>query len=253
MQDNYEAHMHIRASEPWLTPINTSCTMTFNASDPCFVEWQTNGTGDYSLSRGTLFSTYRSSVSWDADADLLFLGAAGFGEFGFWPGYSRRTLAPHSFGAAMVKMQSANPSGTVKLRSRDPREAPQIDFNFFAENAETDLQALADGIEMMLRVFDDVGLNYTLVTPSPEVDVKQGIMDDTFSHHATSTCRMGPVGSEGYCVDSRFRVNGVDGLRVVDASVFPRPPGAMPNGPTFTISRKAFEEIVRDASHQRKS
>jgi choline dehydrogenase len=48
-------------------------------------------------------------------------------------------------------------------------------------------------------------------------------------------------------VDSKFRVNGVDGLRVVDASVFPRLPGAMPNGPTFTISRKAFEKIVEDA------
>jgi choline dehydrogenase len=223
--------------------------MTFNNSDPCFVQWQTNGTGAYSLARGNLFSTYRSSVSWDADADLLVLSAAGFGRAGFWPGYSQPSPMPRSWGSSLVKMQTANPAGTVKLRSADPRLAPEINFNFFANNSETDLQALADGVELMLRVYDEVGVNYTLITPSPEVDMKQAIMDDTFSHHATSSCRMGPVNSKEYCVDSKFRVNGVKGLRVVDASVFPRPPGAMPNGPTFTISRKAFQDIVGGASH----
>ena len=66
-------------------------------------------------------------------------------------------------------------------------------------------------------------------------------------HHASSSCRMGPVGDRSSCVDSKFRVHGVDNLRVVDASVFPRVPGAMPNGPTFTISRKAYEVILESA------
>jgi choline dehydrogenase len=79
-----------------------------------------------------------------------------------------------------------------------------------------------------------------------EVELKQAIMDEAFSHHATSSCRMGPAGDKDYCVDSKFRVNGVKNLRVVDASVFPRVPGAMPNGPTFTISRKAFKAILED-------
>jgi choline dehydrogenase len=247
MQDNYESSVSIRADAPWVESTNTSCTMTFNQSDPCFVQWNTTGTGQYSLSGGTLFSTYRSSVSWDNDTDILILSAAGFGDLGFYPGFSRRTPIPNAWGSSLVKMQTGNPSGTVKLRSKDPRQAPEINFNFFAQNNDTDLQALADGVDLMLRVFEETGVNFTVAAPNPEIDMKQALMDEAFSHHASSSCRMGPADSKSHCVDSKFRVNGVDNLRVVDASIFPRVPGAMPNGPTFTISRKAFETILEDS------
>jgi choline dehydrogenase len=247
MQDNYETPIHIRAQEPWQQPTNTSCTRTFNASDPCFVAWQTNGSGPYSLSSGTIFLTWRSSVSWDKDADLFFLSAAGWGDSGFYPGFSQRQPMPNMWGTSLVKMQTGNPSGTVMIRSTDPRQAPDINFNFFAEDADRDLQALAEGVELLMRVYDDVGLPYEVVAPNPKVEIKQALVDEAFSHHASSSCRMGPAGDGKSCVDSKFRVHGVDGLRVVDASVFPRVPGAMPNGPTFTISRKAFETILEDA------
>ncbi len=54
---------------------------------------------------------------------------------------------------------------------------------------------------------------------------------------------MGPKDDPEYCVDSEFRVNGVDGLRVVDASIFPRTPGGFPVAPTFVISQKAFRSV----------
>ncbi|KAH7091519.1 hypothetical protein FB567DRAFT_577381 [Paraphoma chrysanthemicola] len=247
MQDNYETPIHVRAEEPWQEVANTSCTRTFNTSDPCFVQWETNGTGPYSLSGGTFFLTWRTSVSWDNDADLFFLSAAGWGDSGFYPGFSRRQPVPEMWGTSIVRMQTANPSGTIRLRSRDPRQAPEINFNFFAENADADLQALAEGVDLIMRSYDNVGVPYTVVSPNPDVETNQALMDEAFSHHATSSCRMGPPGDRNSCVDSTFRVNGVDSLRVVDASVFPRVPGAMPNGPTFTISRKAYEAILEDA------
>ncbi|KAJ4338525.1 hypothetical protein N0V87_003854 [Didymella glomerata] len=247
MQDNYEAPVHVRAEVPWQDAVNVSCTRTFNVSDPCFVQWETNGTGPYSLSLGTFFLLWRSSVSWDKDADLFYLSAAGWGDSGFYPGFSRRQLVPEMWGTSIVKMQTANPSGTIRLRSKDPRQAPEINFNFFAENAETDLQALTEGVQLLMRGYDDTGLPYTVVAPNPNVDMHQALMDEAFSHHASSSCRMGPVGDRGSCVDSKFRVHGVYGLRVVDASVFPRVPGAMPNGPTFTMSRKAYEVILENA------
>jgi choline dehydrogenase len=247
MQDNYETPIHVQAEVPWQEAAILPCTRTFNGSDPCFVQWETNGTGPYSLSLGTFMLSWRSSVSWDKDADLFFLSAAGWGESGFYPGFSSRQPAPEMWGTSIVKMQTANPSGTIRLRSTDPREAPEINFNFFAENTETDLQALAEGVNLMMRAYDDVGLPYTVVAPNPAVELHQALMDEAFSHHASSSCRMGPAGDSKSCVDSKFRVNGVDSLRVVDASVFPRVPGAMPNGPTFTISRKAYKTILEDA------
>lgn len=93
---------------------------------------------------------------------------------------------------------------------------------------------------------DAIGVSYERVEPDPSINMHQGIMNQTFSHHAASSCRMGPAGDRDYCVDSRFRVNGVENLRVVDDSVLPRLPGAFPNGPTFTISRQAYRMIVED-------
>ncbi|KAH7112092.1 hypothetical protein B0J11DRAFT_554216 [Dendryphion nanum] len=247
MQDNYETPVHVRAETPWVNTASSDCNRLFNASDPCFVRWQTNGTGPYSLSGGTFFLTWRSSASWDNDADLLYLSAAGVGDFGFYPGFSNRAPMPNSWGSSIVKMQTANPAGTVTLRSKDPRLAPLINFNYFANRADEDLQALVDGVNLLRRLYDATGVNYTFTAPNPSIDMKQAIIDEAFSHHATSSCRMGPSGHKDYCVDSRFRVNGVNNLRVVDASVFPRVPGAMPNGPTFTLSRKAFETIMQDS------
>ncbi|GJC87190.1 oxygen-dependent choline dehydrogenase [Colletotrichum liriopes] len=247
MQDNYEVPTHVRAEEPWLEAINFPCTLRFDESDPCFVLWQTNRTGPYAERGGTFTMTWRSSFSWNNDTDLFFLSTAGFGGLaGFYPGYSNRTVMPHDWNTPIVKMQTSNAAGTVTLRSTDPRQAPDINLNYFSQRAEEDLQSLIEGIELMLSVYDEVGIPYRVLTPDPAIDMKQSIMDVAFSHHATSSCRMGPAGHKDYCVDSKFRVNGVDKLRVVDASVLPRTPGAMPNGPTFTISRKAYETILED-------
>ncbi|KAM0722724.1 hypothetical protein Q7P37_002165 [Cladosporium fusiforme] len=246
MQDNYEVPFQIRAERPWLNA-TTPCSGSFNETDPCFIEWQTRGMGPYARASATLHLTWNSSVSWDDDADLFFLSAVTATGTGFHPGYSRLAPHPNHWGTSIVKMQTANPAGTVTLRSRDPRQAPAINLNFFTHRAEEDLQAMVEGVELLIRAYDATGIPYTQVSPDPEIDLRQGIMDQSFSHHAACSCRMGPAGNRDYCVDSRFRVNGVDGLRVVDASVFPRIPGAMPNGPTFTISQKAYRTIVEDA------
>jgi choline dehydrogenase len=182
-------------------------------------------------------------VSWDNDSDLFFLSIGGFGDYGFFPGFSNRGPRPNEWITTIVRMQTANPAGTVTLRSADPRVAPEINFNYFANRAEEDLQAIAEGTDLLLQAFENVGIPYTVLQPNPRIERNQAVLDETFSHHATSSCRMGPVGDRNACVDSKFRVNGVDNLRIVDASVFPRVPGAMPNGPTFTLSRKAFEVI----------
>ncbi|KAF2734826.1 alcohol oxidase [Polyplosphaeria fusca] len=243
MQDNYESPVNIQADTPWMNASASPCTGTFDDSDPCFVQWNVNGTGPYTGGGGSFFLTYRSSMSWDNDTDLFYLSAAGSNAYGFFPGMSENHGAPDHWTTSIVKMQSGNPAGTVKLRSKDPRVAPAINFNYFTERADEDLQAIVEGVELLLNAFDSIGTNYTVVLPNPEIDMRQALKDEAFSHHAVSSCRIGTNATDS-CVDSKFRVHGVDNLRIVDASVFPRAPGAMPNGPTFTISRKAFETIM---------
>ncbi|CAI6339915.1 unnamed protein product [Periconia digitata] len=247
MQDNYESGVHIRAEEPWIvphppTPSSPNCTRTYDDSDPCFVLWERNATGPYTQQIGAGY-TGRSSVSWDADGDLVFLCQPGRQSTGFFPGYSNGTQNPFFFSTAVIKMQTANPAGTVKLQSKDPRIAPAINFNFFEHNAETDLQALSESVDMLLRSFDGTGVPYEVREPKPGMPVEQSIMDEAFSHHATSSCRMGADNATDTCVDSKFRVKGTKGLRIVDASVWPRVPGAYSNLPTFTMSMKAIDVI----------
>jgi len=87
---------------------------------------------------------------------------------------------PNYWGTSIVKMQTANPAGTVKLRSRDPRDTPEINFNYFTHRADEDLQAMIDGVELLLRAADNAGVNYTQTLPNPDVSMRQGIMDDSF-------------------------------------------------------------------------
>ncbi|PVH93429.1 GMC oxidoreductase [Periconia macrospinosa] len=244
MQDNYETSVTIRAQEPWL---NTSgpCTGTFDASDPCFVMWQTNATGPYVSAAYLLFNS-RSSVSWNEESDLCFGSVPTGVKPGFWPGYSNLSSDPHYWSTSVIKMQTANPAGTVQLRSKDPRITPAINFHFFKQNADHDLTALSEAAELLFRGYDNTGIPYERVWPSPDVSLAQGIKDETFSHHATSSCRMGPQNATAAeaCVDSKFRVKGVEALRIVDASVWPRVPGSFVNLPTFTMSTKAVEVIL---------
>ena len=79
----------------------------------------------------------------------------------------------------------------------------------------------------------------------PEKD-DDWIHRQTFGHHPTSTCRIGADNDTMAVLDSKFRVRGVSGLRVVDASAFARIPGVFPVVSTFMISQKASEEMVAE-------
>ncbi|KAM0551258.1 hypothetical protein ACHAPJ_008603 [Fusarium lateritium] len=247
LQDNYEGGVTVEAAIPWENNAFEKCTFALQANDSCYREWNESHTGAYGEGAAPLSLLYRSSVSETNDTDLFMFGAAGTVFRGYFPGYSTWTPPPTSWFWSIVKMQTGNQAGTITLRSKDPREAPEINFNYFAEKGDRDLQAIQEGVEHTLSIFNATGEPYapfTVVEPNPEVDIKQGIMDDAFSHHASSSCRMGPAGNKDYCVDPEFKVNGVDGLRVVDASIFPRSPGGFPAAPTFVISQKAFGVII---------
>jgi len=76
------------------------------------------------------------------------------------------------------------------------------------------------------------------------------IRANAWGHHACCTAPIGPP-SDGGVLDGDFRVHGVDGLRVVDASVFPRIPGFFIAGPIFMIAEKAADVILADARRRR--
>jgi choline dehydrogenase len=180
------------------------------------------------------------------DVDIYYFGTPSQEFIGFYPGFAEAVQPPNSIGWSVVKAYGRSAVGTVKLQSDNTRDTPVINFNFFEEDGDLDLMAMTEGVEKLLEVMNSIGepyAPYEIVQPIPGLSVTQSIADTVFSHHATSSCRMGVKYDMDYCVDSKFRVNGVDGLRVVDGSIFPHTPGAYPVPATFMVSQKAFREI----------
>jgi choline dehydrogenase len=252
MQDNYEGGVSVRAPVTWEdNPLETEGCDPSLPEDPCMIRWLEDGSGPYGDSAPSIF-TFRSSVSENEDADIIAFGFVNGRFTGFYPGYSSDAGVlgdVQGSSWSLVKMQTGNTAGTVELRSSNPREPPSINFNYFQEQGDRNLQVLAEGTEFVIEMLNAVGEPYTpleLLEPVPGVDTRQSLMDQTFSHHVTSTCRMGRKDDPDYCVDSKFRVNGIEGLQVVDASVFPRTPGGFPVAPTFIIGQKAFRTIVSE-------
>ena len=217
-------------------------------SDPCLAEWL-EGYGGYGEGATPIFMFYRTEHSESSDSDLILFGATNAVFDGHFPGYSVFPRPPTSLFFNAVKMQNNNPTGSVKLRSSNPREVPEINLSYFEEGADVDIPALREGIEHIHSVVNKIGEPYTpftVVDPPSDRSIEQHILDNTFGHHVSGSCRIGKDSSDS-CVDSKFKVHGVEGLRVVDGSVFLRAPGGFPAGATYTVGQKAFHEIVEAA------
>jgi choline dehydrogenase len=150
-----------------------------------------------------------------------------------------------------------NTGGVVILKSPNPRDTPEINFNNFEDGTDADgedLEALLRGVKMARRLAaggadgpaeDEISPGRGCVTDD---DLRQFIKNEAWGHHASCSNKMGPAEDPMAVVDSNFRVHGVKGLRVVDASVFPRIPGLFIVVPTYMIAEKASDAILADAA-----
>jgi choline dehydrogenase-like flavoprotein len=177
---------------------------------------------------------------------------------GYFPGYSdaiRDSCDDLTF--ALLKAHTNNTAGTVKLRSRDPRDPPQIDFRYFEEGNDqggNDLAAVVEGIRrvrVMTERLQSLGLIHSEDTPGAGVQddeqLRRFVREHAWGHHASCTCAIGPPDCGGV-LSSDFRVHGTSGLRVVDASVFPRIPGFFIACAVLMIGEKAAD-VILDAAN----
>ncbi|WP_426165794.1 GMC family oxidoreductase [Sandarakinorhabdus sp. DWP1-3-1] len=146
--------------------------------------------------------------------------------------------------------------GTVRLTSPDPLAFPAIDPRYLT--APEDVETLYRGVEMARRIgaqpaFD--AYRKSEVWPGAAVTGRDAVVaamrewGETI-YHPVGTCRMGA--DEAAVVDGRLRVNGVEGLRVVDASVMPYLVSGNTNAPTIMIAEKAADLIAERRTLERK-
>jgi len=222
--------------------------------DKCFRAWE-NGKGLYTTN-GVSLAIIRRSREQMPVPDLFIFGLpAAFR--GYYPGYSG-DLERHrdKFTWAILKAHTRNRAGTIRLRSADPRDTPEINFRYFGEGSDADgedLEALVSGVQFVRRMMTehiDIGAREELPGPdfASSEELRTFIRDNAWGHHASCTCKIGRPDDPTAVLDSSFRVLGTQGLRVVDASVFPRIPGFFVVTPVYMISEKASDVILADAA-----
>jgi choline dehydrogenase len=139
--------------------------------------------------------------------------------------------------------------GYVRIRSADPFAPPIIQTNYLAE--EIDRRVVVAGMKLARRLLASEPLKpyYAYEDfPGPKVTSDEELLAaatqrGTTTFHPGCTCRMGPADAPWAVVDDQLRVHGMQGLRVIDASIMPRMISANLNASTLMIADKASDMI----------
>ena len=265
LQDRYEVGVVCEAGSEF--SLIEDCTFTGSQPDPCLTDWRNGANDTVYASNGAVVGVVKKSTPDKAVPDLFIFGVGGFFK-GYFPGYSKEvTKTKRHFTWAVLKAHTENRGGFIKLKSVDPRDMPDIRFRYFHEGTRTngadakDLDAVVAGVEFVrdinktsrqLMVFQ----KYAETLPGPAVQTReqiaQFVKNEAWGHHASCTCPMGAASDPNAVLDSKFRVRGTVGLRVVDASVFPRIPGFFIVVPVYMVSEKATDDILASIGETRK-
>jgi choline dehydrogenase len=170
----------------------------------------------------------------------------------------RKLLNPDPFSAVLLSFNSCRPTsrGHLHIRTSDPFEYPAIQPNYLS--SEQDVEEAYIG-NRLLRALAKASPLAEIITeelhPGAHVQGDDALMNDFRAradtvYHPTSTCSMGPNVLTSV-VDARLRVHGVEGLRVIDASIFPTITSGNTNAPTVMVAEKGTAMVLEDAKLMR--
>jgi len=154
-----------------------------------------------------------------------------------------------------VRLEYPFSTGEISVLSPDPTQQPRILFNFLSH--PEDRRRLREAVRMCADLFAAKPLSEVVGSrrsPSNDVIKSDADMDlwlkqtVTIAGHSSCSCKMGPVSDPMAVVDESGRVFGVDGLRIVDASIMPDIVRANTNATTIMIAEKLSDTILRQSS-----
>jgi choline dehydrogenase-like flavoprotein len=196
----------------------------------------------------SLFETggfwYAEPGNKDRSPDIQF--HLGLGS-GIEAGMARMKHAGVTLNSAYLRPRSR---GTIRLAGADPAAAPLIDPNYWADPWDRDMAI--KGLRVAREIMGQPALKRFVqaeVLPGAALRTDAQLFDYACAnaktdHHPVGTCRMGPAGDPASVVTPDLKLIGIDGLRVVDASVMPLVPSCNTNAPTIMVAEKAADHIL---------
>ena len=162
---------------------------------------------------------------------------------------SETSIGQHAWSTHIDLMRPSS-RGSLRLRSRNPRDYPRLLFNYLATGEDT--QALVQGLKLIREIHaQPVLASYSGEELAPgsavhtDEQIEKWVRDNlNTAYHPVSTCRMGPDSDPTAVVDPQLRVHGMQSLRVVDASIMPDLMSGNTNAPSIMIGEKGADMIL---------
>jgi choline dehydrogenase len=227
----------------------------FAEDDPQFSQWKRLRQGPY-ITNGAVLAAFRRSFADKPVPDIFCLAILGLFR-GYFPNYSALFAENLNYLTWVVlKAHTSNRAGRITLRSADPCDPPLINFHYFDEGSNEDgddITAVIEGIRFARKItqhFKNDRLIEEEELPGDRLqtddELKDFVRQHAWGHHASSSCAIGRP-EEGGVLTSDFRVHATHGLRVVDASIFPRIPGFFIASAIYMAAEKAAHVILEDS------
>lgn len=240
---NLQDHMELYIQQESIQPITLYSVLNPFSKARIGAEWLLFKTGLGATNHFEAAAFVRSAAGVDyPDIQYHFIPAA--------VRYDGKAAAKsHGFQAHVGPMRSKS-RGAVTLQSRDPRDKPEIRFNYMSH--PDDWSDFRHCIRLTREIFSQSAFDPFRgkeISPGSHVQSNDEL-DDFIREHAESayhpcgTCRMGSADDSRSVVDPQCRVIGVEGLRVADSSIFPRVTNGNLNAPSIMTGEKAADHIL---------
>lgn len=237
LQDHYQARTIVRLKDP--ISLNDQVRSPAGLAS-MGLQWLLNGRGPLTVGAGQVGGFAKTSLATEGRADI---------QFNVMPLSVDKPGDPlHRYSGFTVSVCQCRPEsvGSLAITSTDPSQAPRIQTNYLTTSR--DIRTLVEGLEMCRDIYRQRSFAKRWVEeklPGPQSLEKfaRGFGGTVF--HPTSTCRMGS--DTRAVVNPSLRVNGIESLRVIDASVMPKVISANTNAATIMVAEKGAALLLGNA------